>query len=347
MNNYERNRLGVPRAVPAGMIPPGWQGRRVYNDQYRNHDTIIREEGKLLINPQKQWNRHLQLGIDSVGEANGQITLAPAGTNGATRTATITLDDQYHYNAKLIIGESDGPYKITMYSQMWNADLMNRPVDSRLIVGVGERPYIMPTSLFIRSRSMVKLELENLGPSINRVRPWFAGDAIYYQQAAGNKEMEAEVNALTCKMSFPFWLSPDQDLIMNVPDRNRPGFQNTTLTIDPYYWFEAMQIQGFADNNTDYILQDPTTGRRWSSAVEGGFAPSLTTRFLLFSPLLRPFPGFKGTGAGWAEYIYWMPESMIVFPNAKIQGTFQDTSGVGTPNRAEFVLGGRYIKPQV
>lgn len=294
--------------------------------------------GALYISREKQYVRHLQLGFDQTG----QIDLAGAGLEGSIKSGHMTLSDEFHFEAESIIGESDGPYSLSIYWQMGNSDLMNKPVENRLIVGNGYRPFKLPTSLYMRARSAISFTLQNLGPSPNRIRIWLRGRAIFYKLAGDDPGTRKLIDGLECKISFPYFLSPDDNIFLNTG--NVRTIQSSTMTIDPNLHFETQKIQGFADNDVDYNIVDPVTARQWANKLQGGRGPTLPGEAKLFG-IAAFVPGFQGTGSGWAQYSYILDEPLIIFPNAKLNVTFEDTTGVNIPNRVRFVLPGRYIRP--
>jgi hypothetical protein len=307
---------------------------------FKPFQTFVRDEaGVAYLSKAKDYVRDFHLNLDGTGT----ITLGPAGTPTAIQAVQFSLSDEFHFEAVKLSAQSDNPFLISFYWQGGNSDLMNRPVDSRLICGNGEREYPFPTTLWMRARSVLKMTIENLSPMPNRVRPILHGRAIFYKLALSACEDVAKwIAAMDCKVSFPFWLSTDQDPVTNL--NNWPDTWQGTATIDPNYVFEAHHLQGFADNDTEWQIQDPLTARNWTNKLVGGHGPCLATAFQLF---LNPLPfagGFQGNGAGWGQYRHPMVEPVTNFMNSKLQVGFEEVSGLHTPNRIRFCLAGRYIR---
>jgi hypothetical protein len=166
--------------------------------------TFTRDDaGKVHLTRSKFYVRDFHLNVDRTGE----VVCGGSGTPTATRVGLFTLSDEFHFEAVKMSVSSDGPFLIHFYWQGGNSDLMNRPIDSRLIVGNGQREYPLPTSLWMRARSSLKMTCENLTTERNRIRVLLHGRAIFYKLAmdskAGGEAVKRLITSLDCKVSYP------------------------------------------------------------------------------------------------------------------------------------------------
>ena len=156
-----------------------------------------------------------------------QIALS-AGGSGQFQ---FLIDSQGHFDWAYIIGESTGPYSLKFYDPGTNHDLQNKPVNSSLIVGSGQRPFRLPEPYFFNvgdSQRQLVCDINDLSGSGNTVVLTLYGRRFYHKESPPEVAEDIRQKFGMNQRTYSYFLVPKETLsdgsVIPVPGNGSTSF---------------------------------------------------------------------------------------------------------------------------
>jgi hypothetical protein len=296
--------------------------------------TFVRDpQGRILVNPKKQFIQPFELGIDNPNET----VVLNANQQRGPFPMTAQYDGPIEIFYVKVVVKDDTNTPLQTYNIDWLLEhpgkrkiFMNRFPGVPLLATAGDagRPYVLPETIFIPPIQSLNVSFQNNDGAERRVQLVLGGIKYYPNSAPEAIRQEMWSYIQRRERTYTYWLTTNE--AVNLTAAQVGASANSTIPDDAD--FECFKLSAQSTGAFNFRIRDGQNDRGLSSAK---FHSSV-----MFGGHIPTAMG-GGIGGSGGCFPYRWPTTFIVRRSVQMRYEFDDLSGA--PNEVKIVLGGRKI----
>lgn len=294
--------------------------------------TFIQDEqGRIVVNPKKQFIQPFELGID---DPNHVVALT-AGQRRGPFPMTAQADGPIElFYVKVLVKDAQAS-PLTTYDIDWFLDhpgkrksFMNQDIPLLATAGDAGRPYVLPETIFIPAIQSLNVTLENRDVAGRQVELLFGG-VKYYPNSAPEKIRDEMWSYIARReRTYLYFQTTDEEVVLTAAQVGAQAFATIPDDADLEIFKLTAQSTGrFACKIKDSMNDRGLMAQKWDGS-------------LLFGGHVITALGGGIGGSGGVYPARW-PTTYLCRRSVKMNLEFDDRSGA--PNTVRVVMAGRKI----